>query len=550
MAKNADVEGVFDHVKRQEMEMIQGVDARFRNRLEYQYFPEDYFTGADTTVYFGDTFISDIMDLSFGLQEQVKPVNGYASYTWDAVPRSSRLVHGSFTIAFTEAGYMYTVLDHISLLKGNAKPRLAYLMGGEEVPNWIAGVKEDIEQLLNTHHGNPNAKLPDTETTTERKETYLDEFEWDTLQLKSTRMTDAKYPNKANRKRLGHLGQISQLQQRLIDLGFGWPDWKYVTGGKKGKPIDFEVRKRPSTTHSDRSFRLSPQVISKYNPAGAGHGNSWLLINRYALNSAGKQYTLGGQSYDRFNYWEVELQHRLDDYPGELDGLYMGGIHGTFDGRYGVRTAKGVNLFQQLAQIPAKDRAKNGNYLTVATYNELKKGLHVTGVFDTPTMIAVKLFQAKHGLTMDGIVGPATRKKLSPNATKTIKETHKKEGASLYAPNALYEPRVAKYEKEVWGRTSSADDNHRRRTFFYHGHANSAYLKEHGFDIYITYGPYPEKVIGNSGQMAETLVAKKTNFNTTVKAIRNVQLTGVQQILDVSGNPIAEKYMFMAQDLD
>lgn len=555
----------FSHMTDQEIDSIKSAVTRYKHELQYQRFPEQYFTGADTTIYFGDTWVAELTALEYNIIEQVKPVHGYASYTWDKPVRGSRVVQGSFRIAFNEAGYLYVILDHLGFLKKNAKPRLAYLMGGEQVPDWIAGVKEDIENVLYRYHGNKNAKEDDKTITTERKEKYLDEFEWDTLQLnQNTPMTDAKYPNKKGRKRMGssgndkytinksdYLGQISQLQARLKELGYGWPDWTWQNGSKKGKPIDFPVNSRPSANHAAASFRYPIAAIFGHfgDPAKKGHPD-WLLLNRYVRRANGTQYTLGGEKYDFKNEWDLELQMRLDDYPGALEGLFMGGKWGTFDGRYGDLFAKGVNLFQDLAQVPAKHRAANGNYLTTFVYNELKKGLKVNGVFDTPTMIAVKLFQKRNGLPMTGVVDSATRKKLSPTVSKTVKETHTEKGKNWYNPENLYEPRAAKYEAEIWGRVSSADDNHRRRTFFYHGMAGDEYIKENGFDIYATFGPYPEKVIGQAGQMATKLPETKINFNTTVKAIRNIQLTGSGIIMDNSGNPIEEVYTFIAQDLD
>lgn len=580
----ADKVDYFSHMDKdaQTIETIQGVDARWKNKLEYQYYPEEYFTGNDCTIYFGDVWCADVTALSFSLYEPVKPINGYASYTWDEPVRGARTVQGQFRIAFNEAGYLYVILEHLGMLKGKAKPRLAYLMGGETVPDWIAGVKEDIETTLYRYYGNPKAKEPDTK----KHEHYLDEFEWtNNLRfIRSNMMTDAKYKNKKGRKRMGTVrdskgnlvkkngvqaytidkntfeGQISQLQARLIELGYGWPDWKWQrseNGHKKGNPVNMKMANRPAGSgHTKASGFLIPlsQIYSYWSKHGGRPGSkSWLLINRYIRVSFNPdhQRTIGGETWDHYNSWEAELQMRLDDYPGKLDGLYMGGKHGVIDGRYGDLVAKGIKIFEGLAQIPSSQRSKNGNWLTPTLYKELKKGLHRTGEFDLPTHLAVYFFQNANGIKPTGIVDEKTRKALSPTVDRwvTIK------GENRYKPDKLFEPQASRYEAEVWGRTSSADDNHRRRTFFYYGMTGASYLKKNGFDIYITYGPYPEKTIrmnGNKddGMMASKLYAKHTNFNTTVKAIRNIQITGVDQVLDASGNPIEEVYTFIAQDLD
>lgn len=120
--------------------------------VEYQLFPEEFFTGADVSIYFGDVFIEDVTGLEFSLTETVRPIYGYASKTFDFVARGARIVEGRFQIAFREAGYLYTVLDHIGQLASPA-PALAYKATGQQVPKWHAAAKQKIEELLNFWHG-------------------------------------------------------------------------------------------------------------------------------------------------------------------------------------------------------------------------------------------------------------------------------------------------------------------------------------------------------------------------------------------------------------
>lgn len=135
-------------------------DRTIDSSVEYQLFPEEYFSGADVSIYFGDVWLDDLTSLSFGIQEVVRPIYGYASHTWDYVMRGSRQVAGRFTIAFREAGYLNNlVLDHIAQA-GTAKPALAWLMdesqtpgaNGSLVPQWQAKARERIEELLARYH--------------------------------------------------------------------------------------------------------------------------------------------------------------------------------------------------------------------------------------------------------------------------------------------------------------------------------------------------------------------------------------------------------------
>jgi hypothetical protein len=81
-------------------------------RLEYQLFSEDYFSGADVNLFFGDIWVDEAISLNFQLQEEVLPIYGYASYTFDAVARGRRLIQGSFGINFKQVGYLQQILEN------------------------------------------------------------------------------------------------------------------------------------------------------------------------------------------------------------------------------------------------------------------------------------------------------------------------------------------------------------------------------------------------------------------------------------------------------
>jgi hypothetical protein len=86
-------------------------------RTEYQLFTEDYFSGADANIYFGDIWVEEINGLNFRLEEKVMPLFGYNSHTFDVVARGARLVEGSFSINFKQAGYLQMILDNSAAIK-------------------------------------------------------------------------------------------------------------------------------------------------------------------------------------------------------------------------------------------------------------------------------------------------------------------------------------------------------------------------------------------------------------------------------------------------
>lgn len=82
--------------------------------VDYSVFPRDYYSGSNAYIFFNNKMIDQLVALQFGLTENVVPIFGYASYTFDALARGSRIVTGSFRINFVENAYLYTVMDVIS----------------------------------------------------------------------------------------------------------------------------------------------------------------------------------------------------------------------------------------------------------------------------------------------------------------------------------------------------------------------------------------------------------------------------------------------------
>ena len=65
---------------------------------ESNLFREEYYSGTDVKIYFDDEEQTEIGYISYELQEQLKPVYGYNSRTFDDVVIGNRIVTGSFTV--------------------------------------------------------------------------------------------------------------------------------------------------------------------------------------------------------------------------------------------------------------------------------------------------------------------------------------------------------------------------------------------------------------------------------------------------------------------
>lgn len=80
--------------------------------LEYQLFAEDYFSASDVNLFFGNIWVDEIISIQFELQEQVYPIYGYHSYTFDHVMRGKRMITGMFRINYKNNGYLRSVLKY------------------------------------------------------------------------------------------------------------------------------------------------------------------------------------------------------------------------------------------------------------------------------------------------------------------------------------------------------------------------------------------------------------------------------------------------------
>lgn len=416
---------------------------------EYQYFPEDFFSGSDVSLYFDDVYMEDVQALEFGLQEKVLPIYGYNSYTYDATARGQRIVQGSFAIAFKEAGYVYSVMSHIGALREKAKPLLAYKLAGtaDNKPKWLGNVNETIEELLNRKSGVPT----ESATTTHPPD-------WPTLSLSQS--GDA----------------VKEWQNFVI----------HNSSGTRYKGIYVA------------SLWTIKSGIYKY---GSKRSNEIKLIKK-----------------------------RLNEYLYKTNsGLISAKL--VENTSYDNALVKAVKAFQKhFSTSLAVDGIVGPK--TVALLN---KPFSVSGTFDAPTKLSVMMFQKANGIKATGVLENTTRAKIKVSVKVSAKKLLN--GA---------EGDFADYEATVWGEKSVVLDSTKDNPYFYRSEGQK-WLLQDGFDIYINYGPLVADVAMDGGAGGKSGLV---SYNNTVKAIRGVQLTGVQQVLSPTGEPIAERYTFIAKNLD
>jgi hypothetical protein len=140
------------------MEAIRGYETDLSQaRVEYQVYPEEYFSGADVSIYFGDAWVDEIVSINYSLMEYVQPIFGFNSYTYDAAPRGARLVTGNFRINFKESYYLHKIISEASILDGigsnGEDPWKSYsadrVEADELVLNKTISNSSDLRELLN-----------------------------------------------------------------------------------------------------------------------------------------------------------------------------------------------------------------------------------------------------------------------------------------------------------------------------------------------------------------------------------------------------------------
>jgi hypothetical protein len=80
------------------------------NKFEYNL---DYYSGAQSSVYIENVLIDEITSLQWTVQQSKVPIYGYASQFFDEMASGTIIVQGSFSINFVEAGYLWSVLNHV-----------------------------------------------------------------------------------------------------------------------------------------------------------------------------------------------------------------------------------------------------------------------------------------------------------------------------------------------------------------------------------------------------------------------------------------------------
>lgn len=106
--------------------------------IEEVIFPQKYFSGCDVKIKMNGVVIAEISSIGYKIQEQHKPLYGYASRKFNDMIKGNRLVTGQFVMPITEYNRLEEVLNKI-------ESNLSSYNNASEVANGISteGMTED-----------------------------------------------------------------------------------------------------------------------------------------------------------------------------------------------------------------------------------------------------------------------------------------------------------------------------------------------------------------------------------------------------------------------
>ena len=117
-----------------------------------------YFTGTQASIWIGEAWVTECFGLSFSATQNIIPIFGYASTTFDAVAKGKVLVQGSFEINFVDEGYLYYVLHKMNSEKIRQPDEFnesQYLLTGEPSPTTMVGKRINDLVLGKEAYGTP-----------------------------------------------------------------------------------------------------------------------------------------------------------------------------------------------------------------------------------------------------------------------------------------------------------------------------------------------------------------------------------------------------------
>lgn len=150
-------------------------------------FDSAYWSGLDVHVYANNILLSEAIQVSYMISEQIRPYYGYASYSADKIHHGSRIIQGEVSLNFKKDGYLFSLLHSIR----TQDPRNVWL-----------------------RQNNETLAVPDRAVPIEYKNTPYGPTLWEQLKTEGISRTTANdMVEKYKASQLGSLGSTPIIQQ-------------------------------------------------------------------------------------------------------------------------------------------------------------------------------------------------------------------------------------------------------------------------------------------------------------------------------------------------
>jgi len=130
-------------------------------------FDQEYFSGSSVSVYIGDVWVDEIVNLSVQVTQVKTPIYGYASQLYDGISRGPVLVRGSFSINFKESGYLFVILDRFQTNMKSGK-YISPIIKNSKKENHPNVLRSNIERMEHFD------KFPNDDTVANKYQAFQD----------------------------------------------------------------------------------------------------------------------------------------------------------------------------------------------------------------------------------------------------------------------------------------------------------------------------------------------------------------------------------------
>lgn len=76
-----------------------------------------YYSSLDAEIFFGSIYIDEITSIIWNMNQQVLPIYGYNSYTFDDLATGTRMVQGQFATNFIQSAYLQNIQNNKAFVK-------------------------------------------------------------------------------------------------------------------------------------------------------------------------------------------------------------------------------------------------------------------------------------------------------------------------------------------------------------------------------------------------------------------------------------------------